>query len=75
MKSQNRIPAAVLTATPHTGRWRIHIELSNRSHCDIIWNNRQQAQEEFSRIRGASVYAGSWITAIELTQLDNNSKI
>lgn len=68
MKATNKTKAALLANTEEEKVYVINLELSGGKTASITVNDRTMAQQEYNRVRAASIWNGCWVTAITLNE-------
>ena len=51
--------------------WRVSITTSNGHWARLDFSDRSAADQEYSRIRGASIFAQSWVKTIVMEAVDD----
>ena len=67
MKSTNKTPPAILTNPKDRKVYELIIELQNKNVRMII-DDLNLAQQEYNRIRVASIWNGHWVKSITLDE-------
>lgn len=67
MRAKNNTPPALLATPDAKKTWEIIIEL-DRKNVRIIIDDLALAQQEYNRIRVASIWNGHWVRGISLDE-------
>jgi len=65
-----KIKPALLDNVSSSRIWRVAITTNNGHWANLEFSDRAAAEMEYNRIRGASIFAQSWVRTITLEAVD-----